>query len=225
MNKITTIKTSATFRHETQKDRILSLVYQQTMDDWSKPDNQDLLPYYNRWNEITIVQGCLMWGIRVIIPWKLSTRVLDVLHSTHLGVSEMKTIARSYVWWPNIDKEIEKITKRCTGCVQTQSNPSKVPIHPWECPSKPWQRINIDFSGPLLEKQFLIVVDAHLKWPEIFPMNKITIIKTIEVLRTVFVCNGVPEQIVSDNGPQFTSAEFKSFAKESGSDQLHTERK
>ena len=78
-----------------------------------------------------------MWGIRVIIPQKLSTRVLDVLHSTHLGVSKMKAIARSYVWWPNIDKEIEEITKRCTGCVQKKSNPSKVPIHPWEWPSKP----------------------------------------------------------------------------------------
>ena len=48
--------TCATLRRETQKDHILSLVYQQTMDDWSKPDNQDHLPYHNRRNEITIVQ-------------------------------------------------------------------------------------------------------------------------------------------------------------------------
>jgi hypothetical protein len=49
-----------------------------------------------------------------------------------------------------------------------------VPIHPWEWPSKPWQRIHIDFAGPLLEKQFLVVVDAHSKWQKIFPMTKIT---------------------------------------------------
>ena len=100
------------------------------------------------------------------------------------------TSYRSYVWWPRIDKDIEEITKCCEGCVQTQSNPWKVPIHPWEWPSKPWQRIHIDFAGPLLEKQFLIIVDAHSKWPEIFPMNKITSTKTIEILRMVFARNG-----------------------------------
>ena len=132
-----------------------------------------------------------MWGIRTIIPQKLCTRILKALHSAHLGVVKMKTLARSYVWWPRIDKDIEEITKCCEGCVQTQSNPRKVPIHPWEWPSKPWQRIHIDFAGPLLEKQFLIIVDAHSKWPEIFPMNKITsTTETIEILRMVFARNG-----------------------------------
>lgn len=55
------------------------------------------------------------------------------------------------------------------------------------------------------------MVDAHSKWPEVFPMKKITSFKTIEILRTVFARNGIPEQIVSDNGPQFTSHEFDEF--------------
>ena len=129
---------------------------------------------------------------------------------------KVKAIASSYVWWPKIDKEIEEITKRCTGCMQTQSNPRKVPIHPWEWPCKPWQRIHIDFAGPMLDKQFLVIVDAHSKWPEVFPMNKTTTAKTIELLRTVFARNGLPEQIVLDNGPQFNSTEFENFMKESG---------
>ena len=88
----------ATPRRETQKDRILSQVYQQTMSGWSKTNHEDLLPYYHKRNEITIVQGCLMWETQVIIPQKLSSRVLDVLqHSTHLGVVKMKATARSYV--------------------------------------------------------------------------------------------------------------------------------
>ena len=60
----------------------------------------------------------------------LCERVLQVLHSAHLGVVKMKALARSYVWWPGIDDEIEQMTKGCGGCVEAQSSPRKVPIHP-----------------------------------------------------------------------------------------------
>lgn len=93
---------------------------------------------------------------------------------------------------------------------------TKAPVHPWEWPSAPWQRIHIVFAGPLLNKNFLIMVDANSKWPEVFPMKKITSFKTIEILRTVFARNGIPEQIVSDNGPQFTSHEFDEFIRKNG---------
>ena len=56
-----------------------------------------------------------------------------------------------------------------------------------------WQRIHIDFAGPVLDKQFLVIVDTHSKWPEVFPMSKITTTKTIELLQTVFARNGLPE--------------------------------
>lgn len=77
----------------------------------------------------------------------------------------------------------------------------------------PWQRIHIDFAGPFL---IIIMVDAHSKWPEVFPMKKITSFKTIEILRTVFARNGIPEQIVSDNESQFTSHEFDEFIRKNG---------
>lgn len=60
------------------------------------------------------------------------------------------------------------------------------------------------------------MVDAHSKWPEVFPMKKITSFKTIEILRTVFARNGIPEQIVSDNESQFTSHEFDEFIRKNG---------
>ena len=58
-------------------------------------------------------------------------------------------------------------------------------------------------------KSFLLVVDAHSKWPEVFKMANTTALKTISVLRNLFASYGLPEQIVSDNGPQFTSQDFK----------------
>ena len=79
-----------------------------------------------------------MWGIRVIVPPKLRPQVLEELHQGHLGVVKMKALARSYIWWPGIDKEIEETAKTCSGCQLMQAEPSTAPVHPWEWPSPPW---------------------------------------------------------------------------------------
>ena len=63
---------------------------------------------------------------------------------------------------------------------------------------------------------FLVVADAHSKWPEVIPMSSTTTSKTIEVQRDLFARFGIPEQIVSDNGPQFVSEEFQAFIKSNG---------
>ena len=87
---------------------------------------------------------------------------------------------------------------------------------PWEWPSRPWQRVHIDFTGPFQGANFLVAVDAHSKWPEVKIMGITTTSKTIEVLRKVFASNGLPEHVVTDNGPQFVSEEFTQFVKENG---------
>ena len=97
-----------------------------------------------------------------------------------------------------------------------QNNPKNAPLHPWEWPARPWQRVHIDFAGPFLGTMFLIVVDAYSKWPEVVPMTTTSATKTIEELRSMFARNGIPDQIVSDNGPQFIAAEFSVFVKNNG---------
>ena len=69
----------------------------------------------------------------------------------------------------------------------------------------------MDFAGPFLRKSFFIVVDAHSKWPEVHEMTQTTTEKTITVLSHLFSNYGLPVQLVSDNGPQFTSEEFRQF--------------
>jgi transposase InsO family protein len=63
---------------------------------------------------------------------------------------------------------------------------------------------------------FLVIVDAHSRWPEVIPMKTRTSSQTIDVLRSVFPCNGLESQIISDNGPQFTSEEFANFTRGNG---------
>lgn len=204
-------------RHETSRDPILSRVHDVLMSGTlTKLDDPAFKPYVNRRDELSVHQGCVLWGNRVVIPNSLQGRVLEELHDGHLGVVRMKSVARSYVWWPNMDKEIEQLCSSCLGCQQVAHMPKSAPVHPWEWPTHPWQRIHVDVAGPFMNSMFLIVVDAHSKWPEVFPMKSTTTTLTIDLLRDLFARHGIPQQLVSDNGPQFTSEEFRHFMKMNG---------
>ena len=120
------------------------------------------------------------------------------------------------MWWPGIDKDTEKCVKQCTSCQSQQSSPPIAPLHTWLWPSKPWQRVHIDYAGPVQGRMLLVIIDAHSKWPEIIEMSSTTSSATIRALRTLFATYGLPHQIVSDNGPQFSSTEFVDFLKRNG---------
>jgi hypothetical protein len=89
-------------------------------------------------------------------------------------------------------------------------------MHPWIWPDAPWQRVHIDFAGPFLHKMLLVVVDARTKWPEVVIMPDTTAEHTVDALQVIFATHGLPEQLVSDNGPQFTSQAFETFVKLNG---------
>ncbi|CAF4186494.1 unnamed protein product [Rotaria magnacalcarata] len=134
----------------------------------------------------------------------------------------MKAEARRYFWWPSIDKEIEDLSRQCQSCTQNDKQPIKVPSKQWNVPDKPWQRIHIDFMGKFMGSYFLIVVDAHSKWLEVFMMNDISTTSTIKILTSLFARYGLCEEIVSDNGTQFTSEEFVRFCVRNGIKHIRT---
>ena len=207
---------------ETSCDPVLKKVGTYVAKGWPTEVNDDLKLYKGRQHEIGMENKCLMWGVRVIIPKSLQARLLESLHETHPGIIRMKAVARSYFWWSGIDKAIENLAKACIPCQEQKSNPPVAPLHPWAWPTTPWKRIHIDFAGPFLNKMFLIVVDAHSKWPEVIQMSSTTSSKTIDVLRTLFARYGLPEQVVSDNGTQFTSDGFAQFLKSNGVKHIRT---
>ena len=207
---------SEMIRKATTVDPVLSKVVQYTMTEWPHIVDSSLVTFKNKKDEITIEQGCLLWGFRVIIPNSLQDQVLRELHDTHPGMTRMKSIARSYVWWPNIDSDIENTVQSCYTCQLTRANPPEAPVHPWCYPSGPWQRLHIDFKGPVSGRTYLVVVDAYSKYPEVVNMSSTTAIETVKVLREIFSRHGLPEMIVSDNGPQFISDEFPKFCDMNG---------
>ena len=128
----------------------------------------------------------------------------------------MKKVARSYAWWLGIDKDIKILVKSCNECLQTMNKPFLVLRHPWQLVERPWQRIHNDFAAPFLQQMFLIGIDSFAKTPEVIVIKSTTATNTINKLRSLFSLWGIPEQIVSNNGPQFKSNEFKQFLSENG---------
>ena len=122
----------------------------------------------------------------------------------------MKGLARSYVWWPNTDSDLEAQVKQCNQCQVNQPSPPAVPMHPWEWPEKNSFRLCWTLSG----KNVLVVVDAHSKWMEIEVVSSGTTQAMVEHLRTMFARFGLPKVIVTDNGTCFTSSEFTEFLRQ-----------
>lgn len=167
-------------------------------------------------SEFTIHKEVLMRGNRVVIPTKYRKQILHELHTGHLGIVKMKNLARSICWWPEIDKHLDTVTKSCTNCNLTKNNPSKCDTHIWEPATSPFQRIHIDFAGPFKGHNFLILVDAFSKWPEVHLMKNITTETTINKLREIFSTFGLPQILVTDNATTFTSFKFQNFLKVNG---------
>ena len=104
----------------------------------------------------------------------------------------MKALARSFVWWWGIDKDLENVVSSCDSCQQTRHSPPWAPLHQWEFPSAPWERLHANFAGPFLNKMFLAVVDAHTKWLEVLPMSTTTAQTTIKKLAKKHIHNSLP---------------------------------
>ena len=196
---------------ETKKDKVLSKVLHYTKSGWPDKPESELQPYFSKRLELATEEGILLWDSRVVIPDSLRGILLKDLHAEHLGMVKMKQLARKYMWWPKLDKEIEETVKACTSCQEAAKTPASSQPASWSWPGGPWKRLHLDFAGPYLGRMFLVIVDAYSKYLEVVPMSHATSATTISALRHVFSSLGLPEHIVTDNGSQFTSTEFQKF--------------
>lgn len=138
------------------------------------------------------------------------------------SLSLVIAIARSYVYWPGLDKDIEHMVKACQLCASAAKSSVHQPPEKWAEVTGPWKRVHVDSAGPIDDMYFLVIVDAFTKWPEIIATTRISAAATITLLRGVCARLGMPNIIVSDNGTQFTSSEFADFCAENGITHLRT---
>ena len=114
----------------TEKDPVLARVRHLVQIGWTISDPvPDICPYFWCHTEISIIDGCILWGLRVVIPLEGRSNIIKQLHETYPRLSNMKSLARSYIWWPGLDSDIEKEVQQCKICQLHHSMPSKAPLH------------------------------------------------------------------------------------------------
>ena len=126
---------SSDISDKTRRDPILSRVLEYGLTGWPNHVDREQQPFFTKRDELSTERGCLLWGSRVLIPSIYHQTALDELHAEHSGISQTKAFARSYVWWPGMDGEIEAMVQKCSICQSVNNQPSVEPLHPWPWPT------------------------------------------------------------------------------------------
>ena len=175
---------------ESKLDSIITPVMRYMKEGWpQRIDSEEIKVFKKMSDSLCVENGCLFLGAGIVIPTKLHREVLDLMHVGHFGMQKMKQLARSVVYWPNINKDIERVANSCTSCAEHQKNPSKPANHPWMLPERPWSRVHVDHAISFMGENWIVVVDAYSKYPIIHPTTAVSTRATIrlleEVLRTL----------------------------------------
>nr|XP_040573884.1 uncharacterized protein K02A2.6-like [Lepeophtheirus salmonis] len=204
----------------TRKDPILAEVINYVNKGWPKyiTDVENLLrPYYRYREDIYIWKGLIMYKERIIIPVELRREILDKLHDGHLGIVKTKMRAKSSVFWPGIGSQIEQLIDSCSKCSEYGMT-KKMPLIRSKWPLGPWKMVATDLFT-YDQKYYVIVVDYYSRFIEVTELTNQRASAVIMELKRIFARHGVPEILVSDNGPCYSSQEFSRFAKEWGFEQ------
>ena len=199
---------------ETLKDVTLQQVKHQIQHGWSS-DNKLTAAYQPHKEELSIVHKMIMRGTQIVIPKSMRSEIKSILHEQggHQGVVKTKLRARDSVFWPGIGKEIELMIGSCSTCLEFQNKQRPEPLIPHNIPSSPWEKIGTDLFH-LYGKHYVIIVDYTSKYFDISQMSDCQSSTVIAHTKKIFSKYGIPKEVFSDNGPEFSSAEYKSFSKQ-----------
>ena len=172
----------------------------------------NIKPYWNAQSDLTLINDILMYKDRLVIPLTLRADILSRLHCGHQGVTKCRERARQSVWWPGLSSEIADMVKSCKTCITFQDKQSE-PLRPSMFPDRPWQRIASDLFH-WQNKEYILVIDYYSRYIELMKLDQTDSEAVINALKSIFARHGIPESVMSDNGPQYASQQFKNFAEE-----------
>lgn len=199
----------------TLQDPLLSQVYHWTVHGWPRDVPPEAQPYAALRDQLSTLHDCLLRGDRVVVPHVLQPKVVELVHATHPGITCSKAIARAIVWWPGIDKDVENAVRQCTACQEAANRPPRTYCS-WPKAEAPWERVHLDYAGPFMGHNFLIVIDAYSKWPVVKVVPDLSAPTLVTHMRYIFADLGLPKLIVTDNGGSFVAAYFQDFLSKNG---------
>ena len=174
--------------------------------------NAFIKPYLPMAAEFSVESGLLMRGNRIVIPPSLRRELLGKIHDGHQGITKCRERARQSIWWPGISRDLEQLVQNCTECCKAQKQRAQ-PMIPSPLPDLPWQKVATNLFE-WKQETYLLIVDYYSRFIEIAHLNRLTADEIIARTKSIFARHGIPETVISDNGPQYASEAYKKFAEE-----------
>ena len=202
-----------TIVNETVKDPVLSELNRAIANGFVGAYN-NIQPYMRFKDSFYVHNGAIMFNDRVVIPGSLRKLVLRSLHAAHQGVSTMLMRAQAIVYWPGMSKDLHDIRAGCKDCNQNAPSQATLPSEPSNPPLTPFEQIFSDFFQ-FAGFHYLVVGDRLSGWCEVFPTptgsSSSGARGLVKCLRRLFSTFGVPQELSSDGGPEFTASLTKDF--------------
>ncbi|XP_054770983.2 uncharacterized protein K02A2.6-like [Lytechinus pictus] len=170
--------------------------------------------YFPFRDDLYTSDGVILYKDRIVILPSLREEVLAHLHAAHQGVTSMTARAESSVFWPGITPAITALRARCNQCNRIAPSNPRAPPTPLLSPAFPFQCICADFFH-YKGCNYLVIVDRYSNWPIVERSNQ-GATGLISCLRRTFVTFGIPDELASDGGPEFTGAATRRFLKDWG---------
>jgi transposase InsO family protein len=203
------------FKRETAKDESLQKLKQFIQEGW--PDDKDKIPdavkpYLTYQDEISEAEGLMLRGCRIIVPTSMRKEMKIRIHEGHLGIERCKARAREALYWPGMSSQITEMIARCSTCLEARRKHQREPMQQFPPATEPWRRVGTDLFK-LQGKDYLLVVDYHTNYPEISLLPNTTSSTVIKHTKSIFARHGIPNVVISDNGPQYACKEYEEFAR------------
>uniref|UniRef100_A0A673W9M9 Gypsy retrotransposon integrase-like protein 1 n=1 Tax=Salmo trutta TaxID=8032 RepID=A0A673W9M9_SALTR len=201
-------------RQHTDRDEQLQALRSVILMGWPDCKEETALAVRDYWpvkEELSVQNGVIFKGQRVVIPRSLRPEMLARVHSSHIGGEACYRQARDTLYWPGMQSEIKGYVSKCTICNEYATEQQRETMMSHELPIRPWQIVSLDLfqhSG----KDFLLVVDHYSDFWEIDLLPDLSAETTIKRCKAQFARYGQPDRVISDNGPQFSGVEFRKFA-------------
>ena len=168
--------------------------------------------YWPYRDEPAIIDGIILKGRHIIIPYSLRQQVLAQLHTSHMGIEKTKLLARDSVFWSNINADIEGYIKHCATCLKFQQMQPKEKIIHHNIPLRPWEVVSADVFH-FKNKHYLCIVDYNSKFLVIKRLEGLSAENLINTIKLIFTEHGIPHKIMSDVGTNFIADMFWQFCK------------
>ena len=163
-------------------------------------------------DQITCKDGIIYKGTRIIMPKSERASTLKVLHMGHYAIDKMSLRARETVYWPGISKDIRSTYHQCHICAKFARTQQRETLQSVETLQITWEQLGLDIFS-LRNTQYLLVIDYFSWFPVIKQLQSLHSVSVIKHLKDIFTEIGVPRNIVSDGGTQFTLQEFRDFTR------------